>query len=206
MAEQRGRSPLSEHDDVSQRQRDQAVTGKIFVIAEQDIHQNGEMNGADQQPSLRRRQLPDHQAQHDRQQKGVDDHRKGSLEHEHLDQQEQPAHEVDDQQLRFGKHAVDRADRPSAAQQQQAEGEEGEIGDGVQFFVKIAACREVMDLPVGQHRRGDRKCCDDRQQHQPGREPFDETVGSDGARRRGGRRAPMPGLADRRKRGAWRLI
>ena len=34
MAEQRRRAPLSQHDDVSQRQRDQPVAGKILVIAE----------------------------------------------------------------------------------------------------------------------------------------------------------------------------
>ena len=49
MAEQRRRAPFSQHDDVSHRQRDQPVAGEILVISEHDVHQDGEMNGPDQQ-------------------------------------------------------------------------------------------------------------------------------------------------------------
>src|SRR5882762_6910968 len=151
MAQQRRGAPLSQDNDVSQRQRDQPVTGKIFVIAEYDIQDNREMNRPDQRPSLRRGELPDDEAQHHRQQKGVENHREGTIKHEHLDQQGQPAQEIDKQQLRFREYPIERADRTVAAYQQQKKAKESEVGRRMQFLVEISAGRQVMDLPVGQH-------------------------------------------------------
>ena len=108
MAQQRRGAPLSEHHDVAERQRDQPVTGKILVIAEHDIEDDREMNRPDQRPSLRRGELPDDEAQHDRQQEGVDDDSERPLKHEHLDQQER-ASTIDRQAAASIRRTSDRA-------------------------------------------------------------------------------------------------
>ena len=152
MAQQRGGTPFAHHHDVAERQRDQPVAGEILIIPEHHVEEDREMNGPNQRPLLRGRQLPHHQHDQDRQQKGVDDHREWAFEHEHLDQQKQPAKQIGQQEFRFGEHPIDLADRAAAAHDQEGECEKREIGRGMQLFVEVSSRSQVVNLPVGHNR------------------------------------------------------